>query len=110
MKYRQISRQKAEKSDEFCNIKNNEQTSELDPHIPQGTEKFEDKSRERDEIVNGYVSPRHDVDNLLSSVKKLTKETNERSIVKAKHCTSSNCLYKITLRHEMIAYNILYFN
>lgn len=107
MKHRQISRQKAEKSDEFCNIKNHEQTPELDSHLPQEVEKLEDKSRETAEIVDGYmVAPCHDVDNLLSSVeKKLTKKTaNERFIGKAKHCPSSNCLYQITLSHEMIAW------
>lgn len=91
---------------EFCNVKNNRQIPELDAHIPQGIEKFEDKSRETDEIVDDYVPPCHDVDNSLSSVKRSTRKTadypaNERSsIVKAKHCLSNNCMYKITLRHE----------
>lgn len=99
MKYRQVSRQKAEKPDESCTMKNDKQT-ELDTHIPQGTNnknKFEEKSRETGKSVNRYIPSCHDVDNLLSSVKKSAKKTiddsvNEQSILEVKHCTTGNCM------------------
>ncbi|XP_011687633.1 PREDICTED: uncharacterized protein LOC105449886 isoform X3 [Wasmannia auropunctata] len=99
---RQISRQKAEKPDEFYStLKNDEETKpELDTHITQGTKKkLENKSQKTGENTNGYIPSRHDVNNLLSNVAKLTDKTidyaiNEQSILEAKHCPTSNCVYK----------------
>lgn len=90
MKYRQVSRQKAEKPDDVCNTKNDKPTSE--------SEKFENKSRKiRSESV-AALPPCHDV---VASVEKSTKRTdcqtaNEQSSFEgelSKACPSSTCMY-----------------
>ncbi|XP_018357292.1 PREDICTED: uncharacterized protein LOC108757310 isoform X2 [Trachymyrmex septentrionalis] len=87
---RQISRQKAEKPDEFYITKNDEQTPQLDTSITQKTEKLENKSRETSESINDYVPACHDVDHLLNVTKSANKMTDysigEQSILEAKHC------------------------
>jgi len=96
--------QKAEKPDEFCNTNNDKQVSELDTHISQETKKLEGKSWEMDKNVDGCVPPCNDVDNLSSSVRKSMKNpANKPSILEAKHCSSSNCMYKIVLHHKTVA-------
>ncbi|XP_071567141.1 uncharacterized protein [Temnothorax nylanderi] len=103
---RQITRQKAEKPDEFCKTKHDRQTPELDIQILQETEQHdEDKSRETGESVDGLYTPApcHDVDNLLSSVGKSTKKTaDKQSILEAKHCPWNNSLQHATNeRHDV---------
>ncbi|XP_018374140.1 PREDICTED: uncharacterized protein LOC108768263 [Trachymyrmex cornetzi] len=87
---RQISRQKAEKPNEFYFTKNDEQTPELDTRITQRTEKLENKLRETSESVNNYIPTCHDVDHLLNVTKSANQMTDypidEQSILEAKYC------------------------
>ncbi|XP_067208013.1 uncharacterized protein [Linepithema humile] len=75
---RQISRDKAEKPDEACNMKNDKQMSESDTHNQQENKKFEDNLQKIDKNVNNCTSLlHHDVDKLSESVVKLMKKTTD---------------------------------
>ncbi|XP_072757064.1 uncharacterized protein [Anoplolepis gracilipes] len=88
---KQASRQKAEKLDESCNIKNDKQAPEINTHVLQEINKSEDKSQGGIESSENYTN--YNANKLLESVTKIGTTdclSKEQLISEADYCKTAS--------------------
>jgi len=99
------------KKDEFCNMENNEQKTQLDKCILQNINKVENSqgklvSKKADDYMSSYQDT-----NKLLEIRKSIKESSDchikkRSTLKMDYCTMGDCICNIRLMYDKLFYKI----
>jgi len=100
------------KKDEFCNMENNEQKTQLDKCILQNIKKVENSQGKLvNKKVDDYISSYQDTNKLLENITKSMKESSDchvkkRSTLKMDYCTMGDCIYNICIMYDKLFYKI----